>query len=88
MADNAPVNESFCACNISIHKPKAQRSCNDTRCVGKWFADEWGKVAIYVHNFIKLLMQSSIFCSVQHQNVAQKGNSTGTFIVITKIYTF
>ena len=44
VADDKPVNETFCIHNISTAKPKTLKSCKVSRCTGEWGVEEWGKV--------------------------------------------
>ena len=48
MADDTLVNENFCIQNISTPKPKTHKSCKDSRCIGEWGYDDWGKVYVIV----------------------------------------
>lgn len=81
VADNVTVNETFCLVNISTPKPKTQKCCRGSSCVGTWGYDDWGKVYLYHARHMSFHNMIIYICSVKQRNVMQKGTSTEMFIV-------
>ena len=81
IADDMLVNESFCIHNISMPKPKTERSCRGTSCIGKWGFGEWGKVYYTETLFMHHMIHHLLYCSVKHQLAMRQEYNTETFIV-------